>query len=189
MNHTPLSPPHAQRGVVMVVMLLLLLMVTMIGTAMLRLQTAEQRIAVNANNRSLAAANAEAALRYAECGLEGACGGANWTAASFLANSGGLYTLSSTIGSTVTATSPNTVNAATWKAPNGNTLAYAGPALKSASTPQYVVEKLPPVILPGDSMSQQQYSGGGGAVPYQITAYANGADSSSQATLQSTYRP
>lgn len=175
---------------VLVTVLLLLLMVTVLGTAVLRMQTAEQRISVNAGNHSIATVNAEATLRYAECGLEGGCAGGTWTAASFLGNSAGLYTLNPVTGSTVNAQSPNTATAGVkWSAPAGNTLSYAGPALKSGATPQYAIEKLPPVVLPGDSMSAEQYNGGGGATPYQITAYANGADTSSQTVLQSTFRP
>jgi type IV pilus assembly protein PilX len=179
-----------QRGMVLVTVLLLLLMVTILGTAVLRMQTAEQRISVNAGNHSIATVNAEATLRFAECGLEGGCAGATWTPAGFLQNSGGLFTLDSTVGSTVNAQSPNSAVAAVkWSAPAGNTLSYAGPTLKAGATPQYAIEKLPPVVLPGDSMSQEQYNGGGGATPYQITAYANGADTNSQSVLQSTFRP
>jgi type IV pilus assembly protein PilX len=179
-----------QRGMVLVTVLLLLLMVTVLGTAVLRMQTAEQRIAVNAGNHSIATVNAEATLRYAECGLEGGCAGATWTAAGFLENAAGLFTLSPATGSTVSAQSPNSAVAAVkWSAPAGNTLSYAGPTLQSGATPQYAIEKLPPVVLPGDSMSQEQYNGGGGATPYQITAYANGADTNSHSVLQSTFRP
>src|SRR3984957_20829162 len=121
-----------QRGMVLVIVMLLLLMVTVLGTALLRMQTAEQRISVNAGNHSIAAVNAEATLRYAECGLEGGCAGATWTETSFLQNSAGLFTLNSTSGSTVSAQTPNsTVPAVTWPAPAGNTLSYAGPALQS----------------------------------------------------------
>jgi type IV pilus assembly protein PilX len=179
----------AQRGMVLVTVLLLLLMVTVLGTAVLRMQTAEQRISVNAGNHSIASVNAEATLRYAECGLEGGCSGGTWTAASFLENSAGLFTLNPTTGSTVSAQSPNVPKGVKWSAPAGNTLSYAGPALKTSATPQYAIEKLPPVVLPGDSMSAEQYDGGGGATPYQITAYANGADTNSQTVLQSTFRP
>jgi type IV pilus assembly protein PilX len=178
-----------QQGVALIVILLLLLMITVLGAALLRTQTAEQRISMNASNHSIAAANAEATLRYAECGLAGGCAGATWTPGSFLQNSAGLFTLNPLNGSTVTATSPNAPVNATWAAPAGNTLAYAGPALQSPTKPQYVIEKLAPVMLPGDSMSQEQYGGTGGASPYQVTAYANGADTSSQSVLQSTFRP
>jgi type IV pilus assembly protein PilX len=185
------TPPFRakQRGVVLIVILLLLLMITVMGTALMRMQTAEQRISVNASNHSVAAASAEATLRYAECSLAGGCAGATWTPGTFLQNSAGLFTLNPLTGSTVTATSPNAPAHATWTAPAGNTLAYAGPALQSATVPQYVIEKLAPVMLPGDSMSQTQYGGTGGASPYQVTAYANGADASSQSVLQSTFRP
>jgi type IV pilus assembly protein PilX len=189
-SSTPHHLPARERGIALVIVLLLLLMVTVLGTALLRVQTAEQRISVNAGNHSIANVNAEATLRYAECGLEGGCGGASWVPTSFLEDSAGLFTLNSLTGSSVSAQTPNsTAPAVTWKAPAGNTLPYAGPTLQTASTPQYVIEKLAPVVLPGDSMSQEQYNGVGGATPYQITAYANGADSSSQSVLQSTFRP
>jgi len=178
-----------ERGVVLIVVLLLLLMITVMGTALLRMQTSEQRISVNSSNHSVAAANAEATLRFAECSLGGGCAGANWTPASFLQNSSGLFTLNPLTGSTVSAASPNAPANATWVAPAGNTLPYAGPALQAATVPEYVVEKLAPVMLPGDSMSQEQYGSTGGATPYQVTAYATGADATSQSVLQSTFRP
>lgn len=192
MTSSPSQTPSfraKQRGVVLIVILLLLLMITVMGTALMRMQTAEQRISVNASNHSVAAANAEATLRYAECSLAGGCAGATWTPASFLQNSAGLFTLNPLTGSSASATSPNATTNATWAAPAGNTLAYAGPALQSATVPQYVVEKLAPVMLPGDSMSQTQYGSTGGSTPYQVTAYANGADANSQTVLQSTFRP
>jgi Tfp pilus assembly protein PilX len=146
-------------------------------------------MAVNSANHSIAAANAEATLRWAECGLQGGCGGANWDPSAFLADGGGLYSLNPATGSTVSKTSPNTTSAATWRAPAGTTLAYAGTALTGTTTPQYVIEELPPVVMPGDSSSQQQYNGGGSTIPYQVTAYATGADATSQTVLQSTFRP
>jgi Tfp pilus assembly protein PilX len=172
----------------MAVMLILLLMVTVLGAALLRMQTSEQRISVNSSNRSVAAVNAEAGLRYAECGLQGGCGGNAWTPTSFTLNCCGLFTLDSAIGSTVTPLSPYSPAAVTWVAPGGETLPYAGAALVAASVPQYVIEKLPPVVVQGDSASLSQYPGGG-ATPYQVTAYANGADPSSRSVLQSIFRP
>jgi type IV pilus assembly protein PilX len=191
MKHSFTSrPPVRQRGMILVIVLLLVLMVTVLGTAVLRLQTAEQRISVNEGNHSIATVNSEATLRYAECGLAGGCGGATWTETSFLNNAAGLFTLNAATGSNVTAQSPNsTIAAVKWSAPAGNTLGYSGPTLQTGATPQYVIEKLAPVVLPGDSMSQEQYNGGGGATPYQITAYANGADTNSQSVQQSTFRP
>jgi Tfp pilus assembly protein PilX len=177
-----------QKGVVMAVMLILLLMVTVLGAALLHMQTAEQRISVNSSNRSVAAVNAEAALRYAECGLQGGCGGSGWTPASFSANCCGLFTLNTGTGSNVTPLSPNAPTGATWAVPAGNTLAYGGPALTTPNTPQYAIEMLPPVVVPGDSASLSQYPGGG-AIPFQVTAYANGADPSSRSVLQSIFRP
>ena len=184
------SRRHHERGAVLIVLLVLLLIVTMLGVSLMRLQTTEQRMMVNSANHSVAAQNAEATLRWAECSLQGGCAGASWTSGTYLQNAAGLYSLNTTTGSTVTATTPSsTTTGATWTAPAGTTLAYAGATLQSANTPQYVIEKLPPVMMPGDSISQEQYNGGGGASPYQVTAYAQGADASSQTVLQSTFRP
>lgn len=181
---------HHERGAVLIVLLVILLIVTMLGVSLMRLQTTEQRIMVNSADHSVAAQNAEAALRWAECSLQGGCAGAGWAPASYLQNAAGLYSLSPTTGSTTSAATPNSTAAgATWSAPAGATLAYAGVTLQSASLPQYVIEKLPPVMMPGDSISQEQYNGNGGASPYQVTAYAQGADASSQTVLQSTFRP
>jgi len=178
-----------QRGAVLVVLLILLMVVTLLGVALMRMQTTEQRMAVNSANRSMAAANSETTLRWAECGLQGGCDGAGWLPTTFLANTAGLYSLNPTTGSTVSKTTPNNSTAATWAAPASNSLPYGGSSLGAGVSAQYAIERLPPVVIPGDSSSLEQYNGGGGAIPYQVTAYATGADSSSQTVLQSTFRP
>jgi len=178
-----------ERGAVLIVLLILLMVVTLLGVALMRLQTTEQRMAVNSANRSIGAANSETTLRWGECGLQGGCDGAGWTPTSFLSNAAGLYTLNAATGSTVSKSTPNSSTAATWAAPAGNALPYNGVALGAGVNAQYVVERLPPVVIPGDSSSLEQYDGGGGATPYQVTAFATGADSSSQTVLQSTFRP
>jgi type IV pilus assembly protein PilX len=184
-----IATPRREHGMVLAVMLLILLMIAILGAAVMRSQVSQQRISSNWSNRSVAAANAEATLRWGECGLEGGCGGAAWTPSAFLANQAGLYTLDTDVGTSVTASSPNVGSGATWEAPAGTTLAYGGPALQTPNAPQYVIEKLPPVMLPGDSISQQQYAGNGTAAPYQITTFANGGDNTSRAVLQSVFRP
>ena len=189
---TPIGPSRrAQHGVVLVVALIMLLILTLLGVTIARLQVVENRISGNDQNRTLAAENAEASLRYAECSLQGGCAGAAWNNASFTQNTAGLFELDSTLGSTVTVTSPDTqVAGTTWSAPGGTTLPYAGPALPAAATvPQFVIEKLPAVMLPGDSARQEQYNGYGGASPYQVSGYASGANNTSQAVLQSIFRP
>ncbi len=192
MSRLPRQFLHAsrrERGAVLIVLLVLLLVVTILGVALMRMQTTEQRMAVNSANRSIAEANAETVLRWAECGLQGGCDGATWNPGSFLANSAGLYSLDPSTGSTVSRSSPNTATGSTWTAPSGTSLSYDGVTLGGGASGQYVIERLPPVVMPGDSASQEQYSGGSGAIPYQVTAYATGADGSSQTVLQSTFRP
>jgi type IV pilus assembly protein PilX len=185
-----LAAPQRQKGVVLIVALLLLLMLTVIGVSLVRMQTIESRIAVNNQNRAIAVESAEAALRYAECSLQGGCGGALWSSSTFDQNTAGLYTLSLTAGSAVAATSPNTTaSGVSWSNPGTATLPYAGPAVPSATVPQITIEKLPAIMLPGDSTRQEQYNGYGGATPYQVTAYSTGADASSHVVLQTIFRP
>jgi type IV pilus assembly protein PilX len=178
-----------QHGGVLIVLLILLMVVTLLGVALMRTQTTEQRMAVNSANRSIAAANAETTLRWGECGLQGGCDGAGWLPTLFLSNTAGLYSLNPSSGSTVSSLTPNNSTTATWSAPAGSSLPYNGTSLGAGVSAQYVVERLPPVVIPGDSSSLEQYNGGGGAIPYQVTAYATGADTSSKTVLQSTFRP
>ena len=183
--------PGTQQGVVLIVALMMVLILTLLGVTISRLQTVEDRISTNDQNRTVATENTEAVLRYAECSLQGGCGGALWSNAAFAADTAGLFELDLTNGSIATATSPDVALAgATWASPAGATLAYAGPALQTGTTaPQFIIEKLPAIVLPGDSTAQVQYDGAGGASPYQITAFAVGADNTSRAVLQSVFRP
>jgi type IV pilus assembly protein PilX len=183
--------PRSQQGVVLIVALMMVLMLTLLGVTISRLQLVEDRISTNDQNRTVASENTEAVLRYAECSLQGGCGGATWSNSSFAQNTAGLFELDLTLGSLATAASPDVALAgATWASPAGATLAYAGPALQTGSTPpQFLIEKLPALILPGDSTRQEQYNGVGGSSPYQITAFAVGADNTSRAVLQSVFRP
>lgn len=59
-------PPHAQRGVSLVIVLILLLIMTLLGLAVLRSTLLEERMAANLTDRSLSFQAAEAALREAE---------------------------------------------------------------------------------------------------------------------------
>src|SRR6202011_2572094 len=81
----PLSNPSKQTGVVMFVALILLLILSLLGVTAARMQTVEERMARNEDNRQLGAQAAEAALRSAENGL------LTGIYTNFAANANGLF--------------------------------------------------------------------------------------------------
>ena len=170
-----------QRGAVLVVSLVLLLILTMIGVTVARMQTVEERMARNEQNRDLALQAAEATLRDVE-------GAVDATYVNFAQNAQGLYTLIPANGSASDAWMNGTMVASA-----ATVLPYAGAALASvplAAPPQFIIEQMPPVAAPGDSLGNQ----GGYNNPqppvqiYRITAQAVGGDGTTTATVQSLYR-
>src|ERR1700723_2050697 len=69
-HYLPLGKQSKQSGVVMFVALILLLILSLLGVTAARMQTVEERMARNDDNREIGAQAAEAALRAAEVGLE-----------------------------------------------------------------------------------------------------------------------
>ena len=90
-----LKSPSQQRGVVLFVALILLLILSLLGVTAARMQTTEERMARNEDNRQIGAQAAEAALRAAETGLTTGVYGAS----QFSANTNGLYELNPSVGS------------------------------------------------------------------------------------------
>jgi type IV pilus assembly protein PilX len=176
-----------QDGVILFVALILLVILSLIGVTAARMQTVEERMARNEDNRMTGAQAAEAALRNAEAGiLQGL-----WGAAQFAANSNGTYELTASSGSVVPTINWQTATAPTVLFYNGATI--VGPALSAiagnAQVPKYVIESLPPVAVPGESIGQVQYAAPTTPVAvYRITANGQGADSTSSTTLQSIFR-
>jgi type IV pilus assembly protein PilX len=173
-----LNPRSAQSGVVLFVALILLLILSLIGVTAARLQTVEERMARNEDNHQLAEQAAEAALRSAEGGL------LSGIYANFAANANGLYELTPSSGSVV-----STVN---WTSGTA-VLSYAGPALASvpsgAQQPKFLIENLPAVAMPGESINDVQYAAPTTPVTvYRVTAMGQGADSTSTTTIQSIVR-
>jgi type IV pilus assembly protein PilX len=185
-----LKSPTQQRGVVLFVALILLLILSLLGVTAARMQTTEERMARNEDNRQIGAQAAEAALRAAETGLTTGV----YAAAQFSSNTNGLYELNPAAGSVFWG--PPAFN---WAAP-GAAITYSPtdplnpmPALTSlpaaAQSPQYIIENLPAVAMPGDSINQVQYSAPTTPVTvYRITASGVGADSSTTTILQSIFR-
>jgi len=169
-----------QEGAILVVTLVLLLILTMIGVTVSRMQTVEERMSRNEQNRDLAMQASEAALRNAEAAVLDAI----YT--NFAQNANGLFTLIPANGSIVDQLYAGT-------APAGAVLTYAGPALANvplAQQPQFVIESLPPVAMPGDNLGQ--VGAANNPVPpvkiYRVTARAVGGDGTATVTLQSIYR-
>lgn len=180
--HQPFQSPNrrrsAQSGVVLFVALILLLILSLIGVTAARLQTVEERMARNENNHQLAEQGAEAALRAAEGGL------LSGLYTNFAANTNGLYELTPSNGSIVTTVNWNNAAAV---------LPYPGPALAQvpagAQQPKFIIENLPAVAMPGESINDVQYAAPTTPVTvYRVTATGQGADSTSTTTIQSIVR-
>jgi type IV pilus assembly protein PilX len=176
----PLSNPSKQTGVVLFVALILLLILSLLGVTAARMQTVEERMARNDDNRQLGAEAAEAALRTAENGL------LTGLFTNFAGNTNGLYDPLLSNGSPV-----STMN---WSVA-ANVLTYAaaaGPALSAVPMPQIpkiVIENLPPVAIAGDDLSVTSLNPASPPVSvYRVTAQGVGADGTSTTTLQSIVR-
>jgi type IV pilus assembly protein PilX len=176
----PLSNPSKQTGVVLFVALILLLILSLLGVTAARMQTVEERMARNDDNRQLGAEAAEAALRTAENGL------LTGLYTNFAGNTNGLYDPLMSNGSPV-----STMN---WSVA-ANVLTYAaaaGPALSAVPMPQapkIVIENLPPVAIAGDDLSVTSLNPASPPVSvYRVTAQGVGADGTSTTTLQSIVR-
>lgn len=160
-----------QRGVVLFTSLVLLVILTLVAVMLARLQTVEERISQNDQDHQVAIQAAEATLRFAEVGLY------NGTYAAFSTNSGGMYTWQSG--------TPDAFRTYDLSSPAAQFLTYGGPALPVPSNPEFLIEKMPAVALPGTSLSQQQY---GSPTPpvmvFRITAYAYGRDNSATGEVQ-----
>src|ERR1700736_1620993 len=111
----PLNNRSKQHGVVMFVALILLLILSLLGVTAARMQTVEERMARNEDNRQLGAQSAEAALRNAENGL------ITGIYVNFAGNTNGLYEPLLAFGSPITGMD--------WTSPTAALPYGAGPAL------------------------------------------------------------
>jgi type IV pilus assembly protein PilX len=177
-NHSfSIGHSSKQRGVVMFVALILLLILSLLGVTAARMQTVEERMARNNDNRQIGAQAAEAALRSAENGL------LTGLYSNFVGNTNGLYAPLLSNGSPLTGMD--------WSIP-ANTLTYIGPtlsSLQSMAQPKMVIENLPPVAVAGDDISVTSLNPASPPVTvYRVTAQGVGADNTSTTMLQSIVR-
>jgi type IV pilus assembly protein PilX len=169
-----------QSGVVLFVALMLLLILSMIGVTVARMQTVEERMARNENNRQLATQAAEAALRYAEYQLLNAP-----PEAVFAGDTAGYYAISQTTGSMV---APTTGIVPTFFSTPANVMPYNGPALSlvpagPARTPTIAIELVGYGSVPGDGLTPNQEP-----PVYRITVQGYDADGTPSVILQEVYR-
>ena len=177
------SPPHTQQGAVLFISLILLIILTLIGVTAARLQTGQEAMARNDHNHQLAIQVAEAALRSAEASLSNGM----YTDGDFATNTNGLYELNWEVN-----TGPllgSYADTPFWNNP-GVGKPYAGPALNAvpnSSVPQFMIENLPPVAIPGEPLCTESYGAMQACSVYRVTAHATGGDQSSNSTLQSIF--
>lgn len=173
-----LGTQSKQSGVVMFVALILLLILSLLGVTASRMQTVEERMARNDNNRQIGAQAAEAALRAAEVGLiKGDPGFSN------IGVDPGTY-------------QPNFANGNSplinldW----GTTvsIAYPGPPLASlptvSQTPKIIVEQMITTAGASDDISMTGLTSPTPVNVYRVTAQGVGADGTSTTVLQSIVR-
>jgi type IV pilus assembly protein PilX len=172
-----LSGRSKQSGVVMFVALILLLILSLLGVTAARMQTVEERMARNEDNRQLGAQSAEAALRSAESGL------LTGIYINFAGNTDGLYAPLLSNGSPITGMDWNSPTAA---------LPYGGPTTAipaGVPAPKFVIENLPSVAVAGDDISVTSLNPASPPVTvYRVTAQGVGADNTSTTTLQTIVR-
>ena len=187
-----------QTGVALIVALIMLLMITLIGLAAARSQTMEMRMTTNAQNRELAMQSAEAGLRFAEGNF------ASGVYSDFSGTTAGLYEFNALNG-----TPPAYLCIPNWLSYEGATYcagtsylpiaAAAGPPAlpiaglpltgpTAAKAPSVVLEQLPPVAKPGNSIGLDQSNKQPPQVVIRITSQGYGADNTSSVRLQSIYQ-
>jgi type IV pilus assembly protein PilX len=179
---SPLGKQSKQSGVVMFIALILLLILSLLGVTAARMQTVEERMARNDNNREVGAQAAEAALRAAEVGLE------IGTIVGPFSNTGGTYVPNLSLGSPLLGMN--------WNSPTASLpysgVVVAGPALTALPTvsqnPKIVVEQMITTSLPGEDASVTALTAPQQINVYRVTAQGVGADSTSTTTLQTIVR-
>jgi type IV pilus assembly protein PilX len=175
--------PRRERGIVMFMALILLLVLTLLGVALARTQTVEERLAQNDNNHQLALQTAEATLQAAfDEDVDGVY--TNFTGAA-----PGLATVFQELN-----TAPGTTLGynSTWTTPGVNSIVYTGngPPLVSApaaANAQFVIEDMAGVVPPGCNSANAGNYGSQVVYVHRITAHSSGGDGTASATVQTLH--
>ena len=151
-----------QRGSVLITTLILLIMLTVLGLAMISLNSTQTRIATNSSDAQQAYQTAEGALNQAANNLLAG----NYTQAGFIANTNGLYAFDTSI-------TPRW-QSVDWT--NNVQVGQCAPACGMGNNAAFIIEYMPPVNVPGVGVRQV----------YRVTARALGVSGKSPVVLQST---
>lgn len=186
-NHrSPKSQQSKQRGVVLFVSLILLLILSLLGVTAARMQTVEERMARNDDNREIGAQAAEAALRAAEVGLE-----IGNIVPPFSGTNGMYAPVLSQAGPQGTPLIGMDWSSAAATLPYSGTL-VAGPALTSlpavSQNPKIVVEQWITTAQSSDDISVASLTAASPVNVFRVTAQGMGADNTSTTTLQTIVR-
>ncbi|MGB9429807.1 MAG: PilX N-terminal domain-containing pilus assembly protein [Gammaproteobacteria bacterium] len=181
--YTPsaISPPAAQRGIVLVVALILLLILTLLGLAAAQSTSLQERMAGNARNQDIAFQSAEAGLSAAESCLNAGLA----LCTNFAADTAGAYQFNQAAPNNPWETAGFWNSAANYFTYDGVT----GATLSGVSAqPEIIIEQMPPVAVPGGNIGQQQFGSGSPTIQlYRITVLGTGGDSTATIMLQGIY--
>ena len=155
----------AQRGAVLITTVILLILLTLGALAAMSMNGTQTRVATNSADHQVAYQTAEGALGEAASKL---LAGA-YSASEFAANTKGLYVFDPTAA-------PVWANPSIWKTSGAVMPGFQG---GSSAGAYLLIEKLPPVIKPGQNMKSPTQV-------YRITARAVGTSGRSPVILQST---
>lgn len=161
MNPNGLAARSKQRASVLIMTLILLIMLTVLGLGMISMNSTQTRIATNSADAQQAYQTAEGALDSAANNLLAG----NYTLASFLANTNGLYAFDPSI-------TPRW-KSVTW---TSNTSVIPCTTCGMGTQAAFIIEYMPPATTPGAGTRQV----------YRVTARALGVSGKSPVILQST---
>ena len=168
---------RSQQGAVLIVALVLLLVLTILGTAGIQDTAMEERMAGNFRDHSAAMQAAESALRAGEIEL-----GSSTTFGSMTFNASG------TSGRYDVELMPHSVDpesAPNWATVDSGVLDISNTQIDA--DPEYYVEQLPEIALPGSDLVVGFQSTPPPVQFYRVTGKGYGISPNSEVILQSTY--
>ena len=166
--------PRDSRGATLIVGMILLMLMTSIALTTLKAVKTDEHLTANLQDRTLAFQAAEAALREAELDLE------DVSPESFSENQG--YYLYSDAGV------PNLMDPSTFDA--NDVIHYTGDlsVVDVAEQPLYIVERMEPGVVAGDSLLMGVRYGAEHRWSYRVTSLGYGGSATTRVVLQTTFR-
>jgi type IV pilus assembly protein PilX len=161
MSRHPGSSRASQRASVLITTMILLMMLTVLGLAMISLNTTQTRMATNSADAQAAYQSAEGALNQAAANVQAG----NYPPDYYIANTNGLYAF-------------NPANAPLWTTVAWTSASGAIQCTACGASPNaaYIIEALPAVNVQGLGLQRV----------YRVTARAVGISGNSPVLLQAT---